>query len=45
MESGQIFTERSTVTMQYVVDGSVTRELDDATRDVWIVSVDFQEVD
>jgi hypothetical protein len=38
-------TERSTVSMQYIVDGSVTRELDDATRDVWIVSVDFQEVD
>jgi hypothetical protein len=37
-------TSRSRVGMTYVVSGNVTRKLDDTTRAVWIVTVDFQEV-
>lgn len=33
-----------TVDMVYVVDGEIRRTLDDATRHVWVVTVDFQEV-
>jgi hypothetical protein len=47
--TGQTFalisTDRASVEMTYVVaDGTIERELDDATRDVWIVRVPFQEV-
>jgi hypothetical protein len=37
-------TTRGSVGMSYVVSGNVTRKLDDTTRAVWIVTVDFQEV-
>lgn len=38
-------TDRSTVGMIYVVaDGSITRTLDDETRDYWLVAVPFVEV-
>lgn len=33
------------VGMSFVTDGDVTVELDDATRDAWVVSVDFQQVE
>lgn len=36
--------ERATIGMDYVVSGSVAVELDDQTRDAWVVSVDFQEL-
>lgn len=48
--SGGVFSlqsdERTTIVMDYIVPegSSARRELDGATRDVWIVSVDFQEV-
>lgn len=47
--TGQTFavvsTERASVEMTYVVGrGTIDRELDDATRDAWIVRVPFQEV-
>lgn len=38
-------TERTTVAMTYVVDGSVGVELDDESREYWTVSVDYQEVE
>lgn len=45
---GGVFTlkssDRVTVIMDFVPFGKITRALDDETRDVWIVSVDFQEV-
>jgi hypothetical protein len=44
----QVFTFRdsdlSSVDMKYVVSGAVTRSLDDASRSLWTVGVDFQEV-
>jgi hypothetical protein len=39
-----VSSERSSIVMSYVADGSITRALDDATRDVWILEVDFHEV-
>lgn len=39
-----VSTERSSLNMVFVVTGTITRELEDATRDAWIVSFDFQEV-
>jgi hypothetical protein len=38
--------DRASLDLFYVVDqdGAITRELDDATRDVWIVTVAFHEV-
>lgn len=36
---------RPTVEMLYVPAGRITRTLDPDTRDVWIVTVDFQEVE
>lgn len=38
--------DRPTLDLYYVVDqdGAITRELDDETRDVWIVTVAFHEV-
>ena len=38
-------TDVTEVGMSFVTDGDVTVELDDATRDAWIVSVDFQQVE
>lgn len=37
-------TERATVEMSYVSNGRITRELDDESRDAWVVTVDFQEI-
>jgi len=37
-------TDRASVAMSYVVDGDITIELDDETRDHWVVSVGYQEV-
>lgn len=34
----------STVGMSYVVSGAVTRSLDDASRSLWTVAVEYQEV-
>lgn len=46
--NGGVFTlmsaERLTVPMSYVVAGRIGRELEDESRDAWIVNVDFQEV-
>lgn len=46
--TGGIFTvlstERASVEMTYVVSGRVRRELDDESRDAWVVAVGFQEV-
>lgn len=36
--------DRPTHSMQYVVIGEITRELDPETRDMWIVSAEVQEV-
>lgn len=36
--------DRQLATFAYVVNGSVTVTLDDETRELWKVSVDFQEV-
>lgn len=36
--------DRATVEMTFVVNGSVTRTLDDETRDVWLVGFGWQEV-
>jgi len=45
---GGVFTfhpiERETLPMDFVPTGRVTRTLDDQTRRVWIVAVDFHEV-
>tara|TARA_R100000365_G_C2744982_1_gene73722 strand:- start:1463 stop:1825 length:363 start_codon:yes stop_codon:yes gene_type:complete len=38
-------TDVAEVGMSFVTDGDVTVELDDATRDAWVVSVDFQQVE
>jgi hypothetical protein len=37
-------TDRNQIVFKYVVAGSVTLRLDDATRGVWILEVPFQEV-
>jgi len=37
-------TERDAIVMSYAVSGDITLTLDDATRDVWVLSVTFQEV-
>ncbi|MBT1676003.1 hypothetical protein [Curtobacterium aurantiacum] len=37
-------SERPSVAMTYVVDGRISRTLDDETRDYWIVRVEYQEV-
>lgn len=46
--AGGIFTvisdERSTLGLSYVTTGRIVRELEDATRDGWILRVEFQEV-
>lgn len=46
--TGSIFTlladARQTVEMHYYPNGSISRDLEDETRDAWIVTVDFQEV-
>jgi hypothetical protein len=47
--SGKVFTfqadaERPTVGMYYVASGEITRELEEESRDAWIVSVDYQEI-
>ena len=36
--------ERSTVGMPFVVQGSITRTLDDASRSAWTVAFDWAEV-
>jgi hypothetical protein len=36
--------DRASIAMSYVVSGSVTRSLDDESRDLWLVAVNFQEV-
>jgi hypothetical protein len=37
--------ERSVTNMTYVIDGSVSIALDTATRDHWVVSIQYQEID
>jgi hypothetical protein len=39
-----ISDERVSVFMTYVPSGRVERELEDSTRDAWILRIDFQEV-
>jgi len=40
-----IFTdERDTLAFSYVLNGRVTRRIEDESRDAWIVEVDYQEV-
>ncbi|MCS0491191.1 hypothetical protein [Curtobacterium flaccumfaciens] len=36
--------ERPSIAMTYVVDGRISRTLDDESRDFWIVRVEYQEV-
>lgn len=38
------FSDAPALDMDYVVDGDVAVEIDDATRDAWLVLVDFQQV-
>lgn len=38
-----VSTDLTTIPMPFVVQGTVTRELEDASRNAWIVSFDFQE--
>lgn len=33
-----------TSTMAYVLDGSLTRQLDPETLELWVISIDYQEV-
>ncbi|TQJ31945.1 hypothetical protein [Microbacterium sp. SLBN-146] len=46
--TGGVFTvlspDRGTIEMSYVAAGRITRELEDETRDAWVLRVDFQEV-
>lgn len=37
-------TDRSTLGMDFVLAGAATVELDDDSRDAWIVTFDFQEI-
>lgn len=37
-------TDRASTSMTYVVDGQISRALDEETRDYWIVRVEYQEV-
>lgn len=37
-------SDRTTVDMAFVTSGSITRRLDEQTRNRWLVSFDFQEV-
>jgi hypothetical protein len=37
-------SERPSIAMTYVVDGRISRTLDDETRDYWLVRVEYQEV-
>jgi hypothetical protein len=37
--------DRPSVAMLYIADGTVTRALDDESRDYWLVTIPFQEVD
>lgn len=37
-------TERATAEMSFIIQGTPSRELEDETRDAWIVTLDFQEV-
>jgi hypothetical protein len=39
-----VSTDRGTVEMSYVVNGQISRTLEDETRDAWLVTVDYQEV-
>jgi hypothetical protein len=36
--------DRPSVTMSYVLDGALTRRLDDGTRKLWTLDVAYQEV-
>lgn len=40
-----ISTERTSVDMDYVVSGDIIRALDPVTRDAWVLTVDFTEVE
>lgn len=37
-------SDRASMAMTYVVDGQISRALDDETREFWIVRVEYQEV-
>jgi hypothetical protein len=37
-------SDRATTAMTYIVDGRISRALDDESRDYWIVRVEYQEV-
>ena len=37
-------TDRPSIAMTYAVKGKIPRTLDDGTREMWTVAVDFQEV-
>lgn len=39
-----ISSDRSSIVMSYVPHGRIRRALDDVTRDVWILEVEFHEV-
>ena len=36
--------ERTTLALSFIVQGRITRELEDQSRDAWVVSADYQEV-
>jgi hypothetical protein len=36
--------ERDSIEMTFATSGQITIELDDETRDLWVVSVDYQEL-
>lgn len=39
-----VSTDRDEIDMTYVTSGRIGISLDDATRDVWVVEIDYQEV-
>lgn len=38
-------TDQTTINMTYVVSGNIGSVLEDVTRNLWIITVDFQEID
>lgn len=38
-------TSQTTINMTYVVAGTISSVLEDVSRRIWLISVDFQEID
>lgn len=39
-----VSTDRTSIPMKFVVQGQIRRELEDQSRDAWVVSFDFREI-